>query len=80
MLIFPRTFTFIWLIVKNWYNEINKWLPNRLNPLAIDGGTKEEIDKNLGRINTINILNIFFNIDLFYEDNFCYSWIYEYIR
>jgi hypothetical protein len=35
--------------VKNWYNEINKWLPNRLNPLAIDGGTKDEIDKNLGK-------------------------------
>ena len=37
-------------LVKNWYNEINKWLPNRLNPLAIDGGTKDEIDKNLGKL------------------------------
>jgi len=40
-------------LVKNWYNEINKWLPNKLSPLAIDGGTKEQIDKNLaGFMNT----------------------------
>ena len=34
-------------LVRNWYNEINKWLPNRINALAMDGGTKAEIDKNL---------------------------------
>jgi len=40
-------------LVKNWYNEINKWLPNRLSPLAMDGGTKAEINKNLsGFMNT----------------------------
>eukprot|EP00092_Neocalanus_flemingeri_P002665 GFUD01002853.1.p1 GENE.GFUD01002853.1~~GFUD01002853.1.p1 ORF type:complete len:758 (-),score=233.91 GFUD01002853.1:204-2477(-) len=40
-------------LVKNWYNEIHKWLPNKLAPLAIDSGTKEQIDKNLaGFMNT----------------------------
>ena len=34
-------------LVKNWYNEISKWLGNRIHPLAIDSGTKSEIDKNL---------------------------------
>ena len=32
---------------QNWYNEISKWLGSRINPLAIDTGTKEEIDRNL---------------------------------
>jgi len=40
-------------LVRNWYNEINKWLPNKLSPLAIDNGSKDQIDKNLtGFINT----------------------------
>jgi len=40
-------------LVRNWYNEINKWIPNRVSPLAIDGGTKDEIDRNLaGFMNT----------------------------
>jgi DNA repair and recombination protein RAD54 and RAD54-like protein len=34
-------------LVKNWYNEINKWLQGKVYPLAIDGGGKEEIDKKL---------------------------------
>jgi DNA repair and recombination RAD54-like protein len=34
-------------LVKNWDNEINKWLPNKVNTLAMDGGKKEDIDKNL---------------------------------
>nr|XP_045597089.1 DNA repair and recombination protein RAD54-like [Procambarus clarkii]XP_045597090.1 DNA repair and recombination protein RAD54-like [Procambarus clarkii]XP_045597091.1 DNA repair and recombination protein RAD54-like [Procambarus clarkii] len=34
-------------LVKNWYNEINKWLKGQLNALAIDSGTKEQIDSNL---------------------------------
>ncbi|EZA62787.1 hypothetical protein DMN91_007087 [Ooceraea biroi] len=34
-------------LVKNWYNEINKWLGNRVNALAIDGGKKAEIDAKL---------------------------------
>jgi len=33
--------------VKNWYNEIHKWLHGKIEPLAIDGGTKGEIDKQL---------------------------------
>ncbi|KAK7099702.1 DNA repair and recombination protein RAD54-like isoform X2 [Littorina saxatilis] len=35
-------------LVKNWQNEISKWLGNRINSLAIDSGTKSEIDRNLG--------------------------------
>mgnify|MGYP002717821235 CR=1 FL=1 len=34
-------------LVKNWQNEIKKWLGGRLNSLAIDGGSKNEIDNNL---------------------------------
>ena len=40
-------------LVKNWYNEIHKWLGERVAPLAIDGGSKSDIDKNLhGFMNT----------------------------
>jgi len=34
-------------LVKNWYNELNKWLNGKINPLAMDGGSKDEIDKKL---------------------------------
>ncbi|XP_013863536.1 DNA repair and recombination protein RAD54-like [Austrofundulus limnaeus] len=34
-------------LVRNWYNEVGKWLGGRLSPVAIDGGSKEEIDKQL---------------------------------
>ncbi|XP_022351776.1 DNA repair and recombination protein RAD54-like [Enhydra lutris kenyoni] len=34
-------------LVKNWYNEVGKWLGGRIQPLAIDGGSKEEIDQKL---------------------------------
>lgn len=34
-------------LVKNWYNEVGKWLGGRIQPLAIDGGSKDEIDKKL---------------------------------
>ncbi|CAK9824410.1 DNA repair and recombination protein RAD54-like [Anthophora retusa] len=34
-------------LVKNWYNEIFKWLKNRVQPLAIDGGNKADIDAKL---------------------------------
>lgn len=34
-------------LVKNWYNEIQKWLGGKINALVIDSGTKEEIDRNL---------------------------------
>ena len=33
--------------MKNWYNEIHKWLGGKIEPLAIDGGSKAEIDKQL---------------------------------
>ncbi|OBS70513.1 hypothetical protein A6R68_00934 [Neotoma lepida] len=35
-------------LVKNWYNEVGKWLGGRIQPLAIDGGSKDEIDRKLG--------------------------------
>ena len=35
-------------LVKNWYNEVGKWLGGRIQPLAIDGGSKNEIDQKLG--------------------------------
>ncbi|XP_038067942.1 DNA repair and recombination protein RAD54-like [Patiria miniata] len=34
-------------LVKNWHNEISKWLGSKLNALAIDSGSKKEIDANL---------------------------------
>ncbi|XP_069693731.1 DNA repair and recombination protein RAD54-like [Periplaneta americana] len=34
-------------LVKNWYNEISKWLLGRVNALAIDSGSKDQIDRNL---------------------------------
>ncbi len=37
-------------LVKNWHNELTKWLGNRVNPLAIDSGSKDEIDRNLGTL------------------------------
>ncbi|XP_047645154.1 DNA repair and recombination protein RAD54-like isoform X4 [Phacochoerus africanus] len=34
-------------LVKNWSNEVGKWLGGRIQPLAIDGGSKDEIDQKL---------------------------------
>ncbi|KAM4895570.1 DNA repair and recombination protein RAD54-like [Sylvia borin] len=34
-------------LVRNWYNEVEKWLGGRIQPLAIDGGSKDEIDRKL---------------------------------
>ncbi|KAF7203801.1 DNA repair and recombination protein RAD54-like [Nothobranchius furzeri] len=34
-------------LVRNWYNEVGKWLGGRLSPVAIDGGSKDEIDRQL---------------------------------
>lgn len=34
-------------LVKNWDKEIRKWLGSRVNPLAVDSGSKADIDKNL---------------------------------
>lgn len=33
--------------MKNWYNEIGKWLKDRVSALAIDGGKKKDIDTKL---------------------------------
>lgn len=35
-------------LVRNWYNEVGKWLGGRIPSLAIDGGSKDEIDNKLG--------------------------------
>ena len=34
-------------LVRNWANEIEKWLAGKIQSLVIDTGTKAEIDKNL---------------------------------
>ncbi|RZF46146.1 hypothetical protein LSTR_LSTR013104 [Laodelphax striatellus] len=34
-------------LVRNWCNEITKWLGGRVNHLAIDGGGKEVVERNL---------------------------------
>ncbi|XP_029905787.1 DNA repair and recombination protein RAD54-like [Myripristis murdjan] len=34
-------------LVRNWYNEVGKWLGGRVTPVAIDGGSKEDIDRKL---------------------------------
>jgi len=34
-------------LVKNWHNELAKWLGNRISAMAVDSGTKSEIDRNL---------------------------------
>lgn len=36
-------------LVKNWQNEIHKWLGGRVNTLAIDSGSKDEIEKSLAQ-------------------------------
>uniref|UniRef100_A0A8D3E029 DNA repair and recombination protein RAD54-like n=1 Tax=Scophthalmus maximus TaxID=52904 RepID=A0A8D3E029_SCOMX len=35
-------------LVRNWYNEVGKWLGARVTPVAIDGGSKDDIDRQLG--------------------------------
>jgi len=35
-------------LVKNWHNELSKWLGNRITAMAVDSGSKSEIDRNLG--------------------------------
>lgn len=37
-------------LVRNWYNEVGKWLGGRVSPVAIDGGSKDEIDRQLGTV------------------------------
>ena len=34
-------------LCQNWHKEIDKWLGGRVHPLAIDSGTKEQIDSSL---------------------------------
>lgn len=37
-------------LVRNWYNEVGKWLGGRVTPVAIDGGSKDDIDRQLGSL------------------------------
>ncbi|XP_074597917.1 DNA repair and recombination protein RAD54-like okr [Brevipalpus obovatus] len=41
-------------LVRNWYNEIQKWLKGRLHAYAVDGGSKEELDRNLKTFINVN--------------------------
>ncbi|VDP36405.1 unnamed protein product [Schistosoma margrebowiei] len=34
-------------LLRNWYNEFQKWLHGKIHPLAIDSGSKEDIDSKL---------------------------------
>ncbi|KAH8868648.1 DNA repair and recombination protein RAD54-like [Schistosoma japonicum] len=34
-------------LLRNWYNEFQKWLQGKVRPLAIDSGSKEDIDNKL---------------------------------
>lgn len=34
-------------LVRNWYNEVHKWLGSRIAPVAIDGGSKDDVDRQL---------------------------------
>lgn len=34
-------------LVRNWYNEVHKWLGGRVAPVAIDGGSKDDVDRQL---------------------------------
>ncbi|CAH8589475.1 unnamed protein product [Schistosoma turkestanicum] len=34
-------------LLRNWYNEFEKWLHGKVHPLAIDSGSKEDIDNKL---------------------------------
>lgn len=36
-------------LVQNWRNEVKKWLGSRLEPLAIDGGTRDQVHQHLER-------------------------------
>ena len=35
--------------MQNWHKELEKWLGGRVHPLAIDSGSKEEIDSALSK-------------------------------
>ena len=53
-------------LVKNWANEINKWLQGKCNSLPMDGGNKDEIESKLSKRKKILILIfiIFFKINI----------------
>lgn len=46
-------------LVKNWFNEIHKWLGQRLNALPMDGGSKTEIEFKLNQfMNTYSSVRV----------------------
>jgi hypothetical protein len=50
------------ILFQNWYNEIFKWLGQKINPLAIDSGTKDEIDKNLSKYILVHQFNYYIHM------------------
>ena len=46
--LFHMSYFYVLNLFQNWYNEISKWLGEKLKALAIDSGSKKEIDKDLG--------------------------------
>ena len=62
-----------WTIIlfQNWYNEIFKWLGQKINPLAIDSGTKDEIDKNLSKYILVHQFNYYIHSALY----FCFRFV-----
>lgn len=47
-------------LVRNWYSEVGKWLGGRVTPVAIDGGSKDAINRQLGRLSlpALSFINI----------------------
>lgn len=50
-------------LVRNWYNEVGKWLGGRVQPVAIDGGSKDEIDRKLG-MEIMQIIMCMFSVQM----------------
>ena len=48
--------TSLFVLLQNWYKEIDKWLNGRVCALAIDSGSKSEIDTKLGIFLIENLL------------------------
>ncbi|XP_060559787.1 DNA repair and recombination protein RAD54-like [Ruditapes philippinarum] len=44
-------------LVKNWYNELNKWLGTKINALAVDSGSKSDIDRNLSEYFILSVIS-----------------------
>lgn len=45
-------------LVRNWYNEVHKWLGGRVAPVAIDGGSKDDVDRQLCNASELSRVNL----------------------